>query len=129
MGRGLSDLQRNILALAYEQDGPICANDVLEHIYKLTTFDSLTAEQQHEIVGEYNGWKRPTFVRWCEKYNRYFSEYGETERPAACRSFVRLLKRGLLRDAYSWSSMGSVYYRLTDEGKELMVNPQTKINR
>ena len=108
MGRGLSELQKNILQLAYTNQGSILARDILAEVYGFpATVSNIKSKEVGALI----------FSREAIGEKRY-----QSASVSVARAFNRLAARGLARREYNKG------ISLTKEGEDMavMISEPTK---
>ena len=86
MGRGLSELQKNILQLAYTKQGSILARDILAEVYGFPTVNNIKSKEVGALV----------FSRKAIGEKRY-----QSASVSVAKAFNRLAARGLAHREYN----------------------------
>ena len=107
MIRGLSELQKNILQLAYRNQGNILARDVLSEVYGFPTVTNIRDKRAGALV----------FSRKVIGKKRY-----QSASVSVAKAFNRLAARGLAHRKYNYG------ITLTKEGEDMaiMISEPTK---
>ena len=101
MGRGLSELQKNILQLAYTKQGSVLARDILAEVYGFpATVTNIKSKEVGAMI----------FSRKAIGEKRY-----QSASVAVAKAFNRLVARGLARREYNKG------IALTKKGKDMAV--------